>query len=117
MNIIMFLLSLILLASVVFAESRHESIPRSGSVRGVIEKAESDVNGLFSIWFKVRGKKMHEFLMYNAKITGGSKAELQPGTHVQVRFINREQSEMDAFYTADAVEIRILKKSKANKSG
>lgn len=79
----------------------------SGTVTGVIERTESDDKGMHSIFFKVKGR-MHQFQILDAKFIAGAAQDLQQGKRIQIRFTNRQLSEMDDFCTAKATEVRIL---------
>ncbi len=95
----------------VHAQSLQKNVSSSGTVRGVIERTESDVNGLHSVFFKVKGR-MHEFLIRDAKFINGTPQDLQQGKRIEVKFNKREHSEMDDFFTAHAtvVNFKIRKK-------
>ncbi|HZF38538.1 MAG TPA: hypothetical protein VE715_06930 [Blastocatellia bacterium] len=90
------------------ANAQHANKPpRSGALTGVINRTESDMNGLYSVWIRVNGK-MYEFRIEKARVTGGSKSDLlREGISVRINYRGLEHSEMDDFYTAEAVTITI----------
>ena len=106
-GVIAFILTLFL-APLASAQTSQERIAEQGTAEGIIERVETDANGLFSIWCKVEGR-MHEFMVSGARLKNGSEAELAAGRRIKVEFKNREHSEMDDFYTANATTIVLLK--------
>lgn len=101
-----------LLSPLATAQVSRDDLPKTGTAEGIIERIETDTLGLSSVWFKVGGR-MHEFYRLKPmRIVGGSEAEIGSGQRVYVEFKNREHSEMDDFFTAEATLIRILKKGR-----
>jgi hypothetical protein len=88
--------------------AQASSLSPSGVVEGVIIQTRSDVAGLFSIWLK-DDDKMHEFMVKDARIVGGDQSTLVPGVTVRIQYSHLEPSEMDDFFTADAVTVTVLK--------
>ncbi|MBI5848679.1 MAG: hypothetical protein HZB31_12180 [Nitrospirae bacterium] len=99
---------LLLLVTLASAASTADNLPRSGTVKGIIERTESDNEGLFSIWIIVDGR-MHEFLSREARVTDCSAEDISKGQHVRVSFKDREHSEMDDFFTAKALTIKVIR--------
>jgi uncharacterized protein DUF5991 len=96
---------------------RMNRLPRTGTVTGVINRTESDINGLFSVWMKVGGK-MYEFTLAKTRIIGGSKSDLQKkGISVRIIYRGLEHSEMDDFYSGEAMTITILNNSPTEPRG
>ena len=92
------------------SQSSQQRMAQEGTATGTIERVDSDANGLFSIWLKVKGR-MHEFMIKGAKFENGSESDLTAGKRIQVTFKNRAHSEMDDFYTANATVISLLKQA------
>jgi hypothetical protein len=84
------------------------SLSPSGVVEGVIIQTRSDVAGLFSIWLRIDGR-MHEFMIKDARIARGDQSTLFAGVPVRIQYRHLEHSEMDDFFTADAVTVIVLK--------
>lgn len=106
-NLVVLVLALCL-ASPAISQTSLEKIAEQGTAEGIIERVESDVSGLFSIWCKVEGR-MHEFIVRGARFENGLASSLAAGKRIRVEFKNREHSEMDDFYTANATTIVLLK--------
>jgi hypothetical protein len=115
MAAVLFLFSQADLARAGVAQGDPAPLPRTGTVQGVILNTVSDADGLFSVRFKVKGR-MHEFLIREASFLRGTRSDLQEKATVRIVFKDRELSEMDAFFTATAVTISILKPGKALKA-
>ncbi|HZD40973.1 MAG TPA: hypothetical protein VE131_09645 [Terriglobales bacterium] len=98
----------LLVSPLVFGQTTHAVLSRTGTVKGIVDRTELDRGKLYSVWCKVGGR-MHEFMIDGAKFIGGSNSDLQKGAAVQIKFKNREHSEMDDFFTANAITIKILK--------
>ena len=104
-----------LLAMPAWLNAQVGSLPASGTVEGLVDRIESDMHGLFSVWLKVHGR-IHEFVIGDARIKGGGKTSIEKGTMVRIEYRNLEHSEMDDSFTANAVTITVLEKKENDKA-
>jgi hypothetical protein len=81
--------------------------PRSGAVIGAIEEVESGSTGVGTIWLRHDGIRV-AFSLKHARIVNGQKSQLSAGVRVKVRYKGLELSEMDLYYTAEAIVVDIL---------
>ena len=112
---IVVLLILVLLGAGAHSQAADVKLSTVGTVRGVIERTESDKHGLFAVFFRIKGR-MHQFMVRDAKLVGGTIRDIRKGKLVEIKFRHREHSEMDGFYTADATVVRFVGTGKGRKS-
>jgi hypothetical protein len=99
---------LIVLMLSLSATAQKGNKPASGTITGVIQRTESDGNGLWSVWMKVRGTT-YELTVANVRVVGGSKSDLKKGISIRAAYRNLALSEQDYFYYGEARTITILK--------
>lgn len=100
----------VLLISCVVSSSlmAQEVLSSAGTMSGVIERTESDKDGIYAI-FLMDGKAMQFVVVEGSKILEGTRADLKKGQKVQIKFRDRVLSEMDYFFTSKAESIILLK--------
>jgi len=100
------ILSVVLLTS--FTANAQRPKPGSGTATGVVDRTELSGGRVEYLWMKAGGF-MYEFNIAKAAITGGNISDISvKGTRVTISYRKLAHSEMDDFYTGDALTINVL---------
>lgn len=109
MNRIVFAVLSMLLMSALLVNAA--SRPAAGTLKGTIVRTESDQGSLFFLRVK-SNHKMYQFRLSDARIDDGNSSAMVAGKRVIIKYKNLQKSEMDDFYTADALTVKVLNKGK-----